>query len=375
MGLTRMKKWDKNISFKEFYEGRRVFITGQTGFKGSWLSLWLSELGARVFGYSLDPPTEPSLYEASGLSQKIHSTIGDIRDLENLRTVLKKSRPEIVFHLAAQPLVRHSYLEPVETYETNVMGTVNLLEACRSTPSVRSIIVITSDKCYENNESNRGYKETDRMGGYDPYSNSKGCAELVVSAYRQSFFNPAEYQKHGVVLASTRAGNVIGGGDWGKDRLLPDCIRFLVQDKTIIIRNPKAIRPWQHVFEPLRGYLLLGQKMSLGGIKYGEGWNFGPSRRGILTVEKVVDKVVKEWGGGSWRNPSTQKEKKLHEAKNLSLNINKAQRGLGWEPLLTFDQNIKLTIEWYKHYYNNSSDILDFSINQLRHYENILLNR
>lgn len=360
---------------KEFYKGRRVFITGHTGFKGSWLSLWLSELGAEVFGYALDPPTEPNLYEACRLSTKMNSEIADIRDLDKLKQVLMKIRPEIVFHLAAQSLVRHSYIEPVDTYETNVIGTVNLLEACRSAPSVRSIIVITSDKCYENNEAGKGYKETDRMGGYDPYSSSKGCAELVVSAYRQSFFKPAEYKKHGVVLASTRAGNVIGGGDWGQDRLLADCLRSLMKGETIRIRNPKAVRPWQYVLEPLWGYLLLGLKMSRGGIKYGEGWNFGPVPKGAVSVAKLADRIVRAWGEGEWKYISNSTASNLHEAKVLTLNISKAKNKLGWRPVLTMDQTVKMTVDWFKQFHHSSSEIFMFSLSQIRSYEKILLKK
>lgn len=361
--------------FREFYKGKRVFITGHTGFKGSWLSLWLSELGAEAFGYALDPPTEPNLFDVCRLSREIHSENADIRDLERLKKALKEARPEIVFHLAAQPLVRHSYKEPIETYSTNVMGTVNLLEACRSIPSVRSIVVITSDKCYENSGSIKGYRETDRMGGYDPYSSSKGCAELVVSAYRQSFFKPAEYKKHGVVLASTRAGNVIGGGDWGQDRLLADCLRSLMKGETIRIRNPKAVRPWQHVLEPLWGYLLLGLKMSRGGIKYGEGWNFGPVPKGAVSVAKLADRIVRAWGEGEWEYVSDSLVRNLHEAKVLTLNISKAKNRLGWRPVLTMDQTVKMTVDWFKEFHHSSSDIFRFSLSQIRNYEKILLKK
>ena len=372
--VPKMTGINKDL-FRGFYRGRRVFVTGHTGFKGSWLSLWLTELGADVFGYALGIPTKPSLFECCGLSRKMESDYADIRDIVKLKKVLKKAKPEVVFHLAAQSLVRHSYLEPVETYSTNVIGTVNLLEACRSTPSVRSIIVITSDKCYENNGLNSGYKETDRLGGYDPYSNSKGCSELVVSAYRNSFFNPAEYKKHRLVVASARAGNVIGGGDWGEDRLLPDCFRSLMKGEIIKIRNPKAIRPWQYVLEPLRGYLLLGVKIFREGISFGGGWNFGPVPHGVVPVGKMADQIVKAWDAGEWENVPDAQAKSLHEAEVLTLNIRKAKNKLGWRPVLTMSQTVKMTAEWYKHFYRYSSGMLEFSIRQIRNYERILMKK
>src|SRR3989338_6590762 len=260
-----------------FWAGKLVLLTGHTGFKGSWLSLCLQSMGAQVVGYALAPPTNPSLFEVAEVGKGMTSIIGDIRDLEHLRVVFAENKPEIVVHMAAQPLVRYSYVEPVETYSTNVMGTVNLLEAVRSTGSVKAVVNVTSDKCYENREWGWGYRENEAMGGYDPYSNSNGCAELVTSAYRNSYFHPAKYQTHGVAIASGRAGNVIGGGDWAEDRLIPDIVRAIVQGKPAHIRNPHAIRPWQHVLEPLSGYLLLAQRLYEKGAIDAEGWNFGPN--------------------------------------------------------------------------------------------------
>ena len=282
-----------------FWRGKRVFMTGHTGFKGSWLSLWLQSMGAQVVGYALAPPTNPSLFEVAEVGKGMTSIIGDIRDLEKLRAVFTEHKPDIVIHMAAQPLVRYSYIEPVETYATNVMGTVNLLEAVRSTPSVKAVVNITSDKCYENREWVWGYRENEAMGGYDPYSSSKGCAELVASAYRNSYFHPDKYQQHGVAIASARAGNVIGGGDWAGDRLIPDILRAIVLGEPVHIRSPHAIRPWQHVLEPLSGYLQLAQKLYTDGTAYAEGWNFGPNEEDAKPVQWIVEKLTESWGEGS----------------------------------------------------------------------------
>ena len=279
------------------FEKKKILITGHTGFKGSWLTLWLTKLGAKVIGYSLEPPTKPSLFEILNLKEKIVHIIGDIKDEEKLKNIFKKYKPDIVFHLAAQSLVRFSYKEPKLTYETNVMGTLNVLEAVREAKSVKVVIIVTSDKCYENKEWVYGYRENDPLGGHDPYSSSKACAELVVEAYRNSFFNPKNYGKtHQVALATVRAGNVIGGGDWQVDRLIPDCVKALSKGKPIKIRNPNAIRPWQHVLEPLSGYLLLVQKMWKEPTKYCEAWNFGPYEKDIATVKEIVEKVINLWG-------------------------------------------------------------------------------
>ena len=340
----------KNNIFNNIYNGKRVLVTGHTGFKGGWLSLWLKELGAEVIGYSLDPPTQPSFFEAVDLKNKLIHIIGDVRDEKHLLSVFKKYQPEFVFHLAAQSLVRFSYKEPRLTYETNVMGTINVLEATRKTNSVKVCIVITTDKCYENKEWIYGYREIDPMGGYDPYSSSKGCAELITAAYRNSFFNPDNYGKnHDVALSTVRAGNVIGGGDWGKDRLIPDCVKTLSKNKTINIRNPQATRPWQYVLEPLNGYLLLGSKMYKDGKRYSSAWNFGPNDNDIITVEEIVKSAINNWGNGDYKVDVSSQP---HEAGLLKLDTSKARTFLGWKPVYNIYETIKRTINWYKYFYN-----------------------
>lgn len=329
-----------------FWRGRRVFVTGHTGFKGSWLCLWLQSMGAEVTGYALPPPTDPSLYQAAGVGRGMHSHLGDIRQADELARVLIDSQPDVVFHLAAQPLVRHSYAHPVETYATNVMGTVHLLEAVRQAQSVRSVIIVTSDKCYENREWPWGYREIDPVGGYDPYSNSKGCAELVVSAYRSSYFNPDHYQEHRVALASARAGNVIGGGDWASDRLVPDIIRAVSAGQPVRIRNPHAIRPWQHVLEPLSGYLLLAQRLYEQGALFGQGWNFGPADDDAQPVSWIVDRVADLWGDGArW---DLEGGEHAHEANYLRLDCSKARVELQWQPKWRLGQALEKTVEWYR---------------------------
>ena len=340
----------QNNTYNNIYNGKRVLVTGHTGFKGGWLSLWLKELGAEVIGYSLDPPTQPSFFEAVDLKNKLIHIIGDVRDENHLLSVFEKHQPEFIFHLAAQSLVRFSYKEPRLTYETNVMGTVNVLEAIRKSKSVRAAVIITSDKCYENKEWIYGYRENDSVGGYDPYSSSKGCAELVVSAYRNSFFNPKDSGKiHNIALSSVRAGNVIGGGDWGGDRLISDCVKTLSQNKIINIRNPQATRPWQYVLEPLSGYLLLGSKMYKDGVKYSSAWNFGPNDNDIITVEEIVKSVIKNWGNGEYKVDTSRQP---HEAGLLKLETSKARIFLGWKPVYEIYETIKRTINWYKYFYN-----------------------
>ena len=340
----------QNNTYNNIYNGKKVLVTGHTGFKGGWLSLWLKELGAKVIGYSLDPPTQPSFFEAIDLKNKLIHIIGDVRDENHLLSVFGKHQPEIIFHLAAQSLVRFSYEEPQLTYETNVMGTVNVLEAIRKSKSVRAAVIITSDKCYENKEWIYGYRENDSVGGYDPYSSSKGCAELVVSAYRNSFFNPKDSGKiHNIALSSVRAGNVIGGGDWGGDRLISDCVKTLSQNKIINIRNPQATRPWQYVLEPLSGYLLLGSKMYKDGVKYSSAWNFGPNDNDIITVEEIVKSVIKNWGKGEYKVDISRQP---HEAGFLKLETSKARIFLGWKPVYEIYETIKRTINWYKYFYN-----------------------
>lgn len=351
--------------FDNFYRGKRILVTGHTGFKGSWLSIWLNELGAEVVGVSLDPSTEKDNFVLSGIGNRIKADIrADIRDGERMKEIFAEYKPEIVFHLAAQPLVRLSYDIPAETYQTNVMGTINILEAIRATDSVKEGVMITTDKCYENKEQIWGYRENESMGGYDPYSSSKGAAEIAIASWRRSFFNPNEYEKHGKSIASVRAGNVIGGGDWALDRIIPDCIRALEEGRPINIRSPKAIRPWQHVLEPLGGYLLLAKKMWYSPTEYCEGWNFGPNAESISTVWEVAQKVIENYGSGELRDLSDPNA--LHEAKLLMLDISKAKFRLGWEPRMDIDQTIQLTTEWYKKY--KDIYVYDLCASQIQEY-------
>lgn len=330
----------------DFWRGKRVFLTGHTGFKGSWLSLWLQSLSAELTGYALKPPTNPSLFEEARVAQGMTSIEGDIRDLEFLSRAMQAARPEIIIHMAAQPLVRHSYVAPVETYSTNVMGTVHLLEAVRHCPSVRTVVNITTDKCYENKEWVWSYRENEPMGGYDPYSSSKGCAELVSAAYRSSFFNPVDYAKHGVALATARAGNVIGGGDWSQDRLLPDILAAFARGEAVRIRNPHATRPWQHVLEPLRGYLTLVERLTEDGVTFAEGWNFGPNDEDARPVSWIVDEMAKRWGAGA--NWTVDGGEHPHEANYLKLDISKARAKLRWQPVLTLIESLDLIVDWAK---------------------------
>ena len=329
-----------------FWQGKRVLLTGHTGFKGSWLSLWLQQMGAHVTGYALAPPTNPSLFEIAEVAQGMTSVIGDIRDLAKLQAVFAEHRPEIVIHMAAQPLVRYSYQNPVETYATNVMGTVHLLEAVRNTPGVKAVVNITTDKCYENREWVWGYRENEPMGGHDPYSNSKGCAELVSAAYRSSFFNPSNYAHHGVATATVRAGNVIGGGDWAQDRLIPDILAAFEQGRQVDIRNPHAIRPWQHVMEPLRGYLTLAEQLFQHGPSFGEGWNFGPNDEDAKPVGWIVEQMAALWGADAQWQVDTGEHP--HEAHYLKLDISKARSRLDWHPALRLKDALALIIDWSK---------------------------
>lgn len=356
------------LPFKDIYRGKRIMVTGHTGFKGSWLCIWLKELGADVIGYSLEPPSIPNNFEACNLKSKITNIHGDVRDEEYLISIFEKYSPEFVFHLAAQPLVRFSYKEPKLTYETNVIGTVNVLEAVRKTNSVRSCIIVTSDKCYENREWVYGYRETDPLGGYDPYSSSKGCAELVSQAYIKSFFS----QREDIGVASVRAGNVIGGGDWGTDRLLPDCIHALSTDNTILIRNPMAIRPWQFVLEPLYGYLLLAIKLIERPKDYRGAWNFGPNNECCIPVSKMVDKVINYWGPGDWREVSGEYDNK-YEMNLLKLNYDKAYSFLKWQGVLSIDSAIEMTVKWYKTFYQSHvPDMYDYCVDQIVEYTKII---
>ncbi|MBF0401135.1 MAG: CDP-glucose 4,6-dehydratase [Magnetococcales bacterium] len=333
----------------DFWRGRRVFLTGHTGFKGSWLSLWLHTLGAEVKGYALEPPTDPSLFQLCRLDQWVDSTIADIRDAETLQTVMQQARPDIVFHMAAQPLVRASYQQPVATYATNVMGTVHLLEAARRCPSVQAIVNITTDKCYENREWHWGYRENEPLGGHDPYSSSKACSELVTAAYRNSFFHARSDAQPAIALASARAGNVIGGGDWAVDRLIPDCVRALLDGRAIVVRNPHAIRPWQHVLEPLLGYLLLAEQLVERGTPLATGWNFGPWDEDARPVESIVSRLCALWGPEA-RYRLEVDPSQPHEAAYLKLECSKARAELGWTPRWRLEQVIESIVAWTKAY-------------------------
>jgi CDP-glucose 4,6-dehydratase len=336
--------------FNNFYKGKRVLVTGHTGFKGSWLSIWLHELGAEIVGVGLEPYSDKDNFVLSGIGKRIKADIrADIRDGQKMKDIFAECQPEIVFHLAAQPLVRLSYDEPVMTYESNVMGTINIMEAIRATDSVKVGVMITTDKCYDNKEQMRGYKEDDPFGGYDPYSSSKGACEIAIQSWRRSFFNPEDYgKKHHVSLASVRAGNVIGGGDWALDRIIPDCIKAMEANKVIEIRSPKAIRPWEHVLEPLSGYMMLAQKMWENPTEYCEGWNFGPENDSISTVWDVASALVENSGKGELKDVSDPNA--VHEANLLMLDITKAKTRLGWKPRLDAKQTIDLVADWYKRY-------------------------
>jgi CDP-glucose 4,6-dehydratase len=350
-----------NLSEKNFWSGKKVLVTGHTGFKGTWLTIWLHELGAKVIGYSLEEYPNDILFNETKMSSKIIDVRGDIDNLEKLKRTFKDYAPEIVFHLAAQPLVRKSFDEPIDTLRTNIMGTANVLECIRLTDSVKVGVIITSDKCYKNVEQIHGYKETDVMGGHDPYSCSKGCAELIVDAYRNSFF-----KKQNKLVASVRAGNVVGGGDWSEDRLIPDCIKALKNDEPIQIRNPKHTRPWQHVLEPLGGYILLAEKMFTE-KRYDEAWNFGPHIHSIKPVNEIADIVVKRWGNGKWIDCSKPDFK--HEAALLSLDISKVYSILGWRPKLDIYDTLYYTVDWYKNH--NVENAYDLCLMQIREYTNI----
>jgi CDP-glucose 4,6-dehydratase len=327
-----------------FWKGKRVFLTGHTGFKGSWLSLWLASLGVTVRGYALNPLTSPSLFNEARINEVIESKIGNILDQKMLHKSMVEFNPDILIHMAAQPLVRYSYEEPIETYEVNVIGTAKVLEVARSCVNLKAIINITTDKCYENDECSRAYTESDPMGGYDPYSSSKGCAELVTSAYRRSFL-----KNQGIGIASVRAGNVIGGGDWADDRLIPDILRSFEKNEPVIIRNPKATRPWQHVLEPLSGYLVLAQKLYKDQDKYAQGWNFGPYEQDVKPVDWILDKMILKWPESSWKLDDTYNP---HEASFLKLDISKAQIKLGWSPTWKLDHTLDNIINWHQAWIN-----------------------
>ena len=331
---------------KSFWGNKKILVTGHTGFKGSWLSLWLQKLGADVVGISLEPPTNPSLFDQACVGDRMVSLNHDIRDGEKVKEIFQKHQPEIIFHLAAQPLVRYSYKNPVETYETNVMGTMHILEAIRFTESVRSAVMITTDKCYHNKEWVWGYRETDSLGGHDPYSSSKGAAELLIASYRDSFFSSEKYNEHMTAVASVRAGNVIGGGDWAEDRLVPDIIRAFQENKKVIIRNPESTRPWQHVLEPLSGYIHLAEKLYEEGYAYAEPWNFGPHDNDAKSVKWIVKEMADIWKNGAGWGVNSQSD--VHEANYLKLDCSKAHIKLGWSPKWSLNHSLKKIIDWHK---------------------------
>jgi CDP-glucose 4,6-dehydratase len=349
-----------------FWRNKKVFVTGHTGFKGSWLTVWLCSLGARVTGYALPPPTNPNMFYAAHIERHLfRSELGDVTDFNKLKSCLLVAQPDIIIHMAAQPLVRQSYMTPIDTFETNVMGTVNLLEAARNTPTVKSIVVITTDKCYENNDRTHGYVESDPMGGYDPYSGSKGCAELVVATYRRSYFSSAQSR---CAIASARAGNVIGGGDWASDRLIPDALRAFESQTPIVIRNPHAVRPWQHVVEPLAGYLILAQRLFEQGSFYGQAWNFGPEERETVSVQAVVEMLIQKWfePTAGWVSDGSQQ---VHEANYIKLDCSKAKAQLNWVPKWSLEQSIDRIIAWQSAYIQQK-DMYAMTLSQIIAYQN-----
>jgi len=348
--------------------GRRVFLTGHTGFKGGWLALWLARRGAQIRGYALDPPTEPNLFTAAAVAAVVDDIRGDIRDYARLESSITEFRPEVVFHLAAQPLVRRSYADPLATYATNVMGTAHVLEAVRKTPSVRAVVCVTSDKCYQNQEWDWTYRETDALGGFDPYSSSKACSEIVCSAYRSSFFPVNRLHDHHVALATARAGNVTGGGDWSEDRLIPDLIRGFQSGQTVLIRHPKAVRPWQHVLEPLYGYMLLAEKLLDAPSQFCSSFNFGPNVEDAWPVERIATKLAEMWGEeATWIRDSVPA---AHEAHSLTLDTSRARRQLGWQPRLGIEANLQWTVKWYRDW-QRGADMNSATLAQIAAFEQL----
>ena len=353
---------------KIFWKNKKVLITGHTGIKGSWLSLWLQNKKSRLIGYSLAPPTEPNLFELAHIGQGMISITGDVRDSDYVRFVIEQHKPEIIFHMAAQALVRHSYKDPTETYSTNIMGTVNVLDAVRHSSDVRVVIVVTSDKCYMNHEWLWGYRESDPIGGHDPYSSSKACAELVTLAYRNSYFSKEDYGRHGVALASARAGNIVAGGDWAKDRLIPDSVKAFMANRLVKVRNPNALRPWQYVLEPLKGYLCLAEKLWEHGPDFAEAWNFGPTDEDVKPVSWILEKLTELWGDGASWEPDTSQHP--HEALCLKLDCSKARNLLGWSPKMSLLTALEWTVEWYKNYQRNQ-DMRHATETDIRRFENL----
>jgi len=359
-------------SFKDYYSRKKALITGHTGFKGAWLSVWLNELGAEVFGFSLDPPSQPNIYEICGMHSRIREIRADIRSYDRLKEFFLEVKPDIVFHMAAQPLVRYSYEQPRLTMETNVLGTLNILEVARECSCVKSLVVVTSDKCYENREQVWGYKENDPLGGDDPYSASKGAAEIVFRSYLKSFFKHRE----SLGAVSVRAGNVIGGGDWATDRIVPDTIRSLSKGERINVRSPMAIRPWQHVLEPLSGYLWLAARLEEDPATFSGPWNFGPLENSARCVRDLVEAIIGEWKSGSWIDVSGKEDRKLHEAGWLRLSCDKAHVMLPWSAVLSFDENIKMTVRWYKNFYNfPAQNLYQFTAHQIKEYTTLAMER
>jgi len=352
--------------YPEFWIGKQVFVTGHTGFKGGWLCHWLASMGAKVTGYALAPNTMPNLFTVANVaSSLVRSHIGDIADLERLKLAIIEAQPDVLIHLAAQPLVRYSYANPVQTYQTNVMGTVNILEAVRACSTIKAVLIVTSDKCYENQEWAWGYRESEPMGGHDPYSNSKGCAELVTAAYRQSYFPAASYNSHGVAIATARAGNVIGGGDWSQDRLIPDAIRAFEGNKPLIIRHPSAIRPWQHVLEPLSGYLVLAQALYQKGACFNGPWNFGPQESDARPVQEVIELLVQGWNNSaSWLQDGGPQ---VHEANFLKLDCSKARQYLGWNSKWNLESAIESIVSWQLAF-RGDLDMKTFTLKQIQSY-------
>lgn len=354
---------------RDFWNGKTVLLTGHTGFKGSWLSLWLQKLGVNLVGFSKSVPTKPSLFEIANVENGMSSIIGNVCDYEKVSGVLKEYKPKIVIHMAAQAILRESYKDPIETYSTNVIGTVNLLEAIRKESNVRVVLNVTSDKCYEPDISSKGYKETDRLGGYDPYSNSKACSELVTSSFRNSFFDKEHYKQHGVALATCRAGNVIGGGDWGVDRLIPDIMRGILNNEMINIRNPNSIRPWQHVLDPLNGYLTLAEKLWSTGSEFAEGWNFGTEGNEEKSVKWITEKITEQWD----RNIEWKIDDKVnpHEEKFLRLDCSKAELKLGWNPKINLEKALLWTTKWYKGF-EEKKEMRKFTEEQVNEFQTLL---
>ena len=363
-GATARK--DAGVHVSKIFAGKRILVTGHTGFKGSWLCIWLEALGAEVSGYALDPISERDNFVVSGVEKRVRHHVGDIRDFDRLSGLVSKIRPEVVFHLAAQPIVLDGYHRPKETFDINVGGTVNLLECCRQSDTLRVVVNVTSDKCYENRDRQQAYGENDRLGGYDPYSASKSCSEMVTSAYRNAYFHPDRLETHGKSVSTARAGNVIGGGDWQNHRILPDCIRALENGETIRIRHPRAKRPWQHVLEPLSGYLCLAERMLTEPGVFSGAWNFGPAAPSVVPVGEVVQRVIGCWGSGRWMVEEPQAD--LHEAALLSLDISKAQSLLGWHPAWDLDKAVGHTVDWYKTYRDKAPHAICMA--QISDYEN-----